>query len=170
MGGLPSGTRNCTARDIPCCELQITSALIPVISKYEQEPKSLNNLSRIRTHLKQRLAAIQNLSSPIEMLPMELMQPIISFVVGSAERHRVILRLSHVSQKFRTAVLSMPWLFTDADWNHWPPPLLVLWYERAQSQLLNVKLNYHAVWLLHDGREPKLKALLESYSSRWGSF
>ena len=64
----------------------------------------------------------------------------------------------------------MPWLFTDADWNHWPPPLLVLWCERAQSQLLNVKLNYHAVWRLHGGREPKLTALLESYSSRWGSF
>ena len=55
---------------------------------------------------------------------------IVSLFVSNAEQRRTTMRLSHVSQGFRPTVLDVSWLFTDADWNDWPTPLLDLWCQR----------------------------------------
>ena len=97
------------------------------------------------------------------------MRDIISFTVVSADQRDSIMILSQVSQKFRLAVLDMSWLFTDADWNKWPTPFLDLWCQRARIQPLTVYLTHPTVYRLTYGETPELKALLESYSQRWGT-
>ena len=109
------------------------------------------------------------ISSPITMLPPELMRDVISFAVGDPRELHVILRLSQVSQSFRQTVLDMSWLFTKADWNCWSTLLLDLWCQRARAQLLTVLLSPRTIHRLAIGEAPELKALLESYSQRWGT-
>ena len=113
--------------------------------------------------------ASKNLLSPIAMLPPELMRDIFSFVACTAEWRRATLRLSQVSQGFRRAVLDMSRLFTHADWDHWAPPLLDLWCQRARAQLLTVNLSRWTLHHLSTGKDPLRQALLESLSRRWGT-
>jgi len=109
------------------------------------------------------------ISSPIAMLPPELMRCVISFAAAHPCEHYTILSLSQVSQSFRQTVLDMSWLFTQADWDHWPTPLLDLWCQRARAQSLTVNLPSLTVHRLTVGEAPELKALLESYSQHWGT-
>ena len=108
------------------------------------------------------------ISSPIAMLPPELMRSVIPFVVGPSERH-AILQLSHVSRSFQQTVLDMSWLFTEAHWDRWPTPLLDLWCQRARAQPLTVSLSDETIHWLTVDKAPELKALLELYSRRWGT-
>jgi len=108
------------------------------------------------------------LSSPIAMLPPELMRGVIRFVVSSYERH-AILQLSQVSRSFRQTVLDMSWLFTIANWDRWSTSLLDLWCQRARAQPLTVSLSEGIIHCLTDGKAPELKALWESYSRHWGT-
>jgi len=105
----------------------------------------------------------------IAMLPPELMRGIIFFAVGDPDEHHAILQLSQVSRSLRQTVLNMSWLFTEANWDCWPTPLLDLWCQRAGAQLLTVSLSPWTICRLADGEAPELQALLESYSRRWGT-
>jgi len=111
----------------------------------------------------------ETLSSPIAMLPPELVRDIVFFAVGDPRERHTILRLSQVSQSLRQTVLDMSWLFTEADWNCWPTPLLDLWCRRACAQPLTVYLTAISIYRLMDGEAPELQALLESCSRRWGT-
>jgi len=113
--------------------------------------------------------AANNLSSPIAMLPPELMPDIFSVVARTAEWRRATLRLSQVSQGFRRTVLDMSLLFTHADWDHWALPLLDLWCRRARAQLSTFNLSCWALHNLSTGKDPERQALLESLSRRWGA-
>jgi len=111
----------------------------------------------------------KTLSSPIAMLPPELVRAIIFFAVGDPRERRAILRLSQVSRSLRQTVLDMSWLFTKADWDYWPTPLLDLWCRRARAQPLTVHLTMMVIHRLTVGKAPELQALLESCSRRWGA-
>jgi len=63
----------------------------------------------------------------------------------------------------------MSWLFTEADWDCWPIPLLDLWCQRARAQPLTISLHELTMYNLEVGWAPELKALLESCSRRWGT-
>jgi hypothetical protein len=116
----------------------------------------------------QRLRTIDNLSSPFVTLPHELTRDIISLAVNGAGDRRAILGLSQVSQKLRRTVLDMSWLFTEANWDDWPCPLLELWCRCAGTQLLTICLDDTTISGLSLGATPELQALLESYSPQWG--
>ena len=109
------------------------------------------------------------ISPPIVMLPPELMRGIISFAVGNPREYHAILALSQASQSFRQAALDLSWLFTEANWDRWPTPLLDLWCKRARTQPLTVSLSLLTIHRLALGGAPELKALLESYSQHWGT-
>ena len=103
------------------------------------------------------------------MLPPELMRGVICFAVRDPGEHRAILRLSQVSQSFRQTVLDMSWLFTEANWDRWPTPLLDLWCRRARAQLITVILDAMTINRLTVGEAPELEALLQSYSQHCGT-
>ena len=103
------------------------------------------------------------------MLPPELMRGIISFAVDDPSEHYEILGLSQVSRSFQQTVLDMSWLFTEADWDFWPTPLLDTWCQSAHAQPLAVSLSPLTIHSLTVGEAPELKALLESYSQHWGT-
>ena len=109
------------------------------------------------------------ITSPIAMLPPELIRGIISFAVGYPSEHHTTLQLSQVSHSFRQTVLDMSWLFTEAYWQHWSTPLLDLWCQRARAQPITFFLTSWSIHRLTDGKAPELKALLESHSWHWGT-
>jgi len=97
------------------------------------------------------------------------MRGIISFAVDKPHEYHAILGLSQLSQSFRQTVLDMSWLFTQADWDRWPTPLLDMWCQRARAQPLTIDLSSRTVHRLTVGQAPELKAMLESYSQHWGT-
>jgi len=105
--------------------------------------------------LRRALMSAKSLSSPIVILSLEPTRDIVSLVVSSAEQRRTIMRLSHVSQGFRRTVLDMSWLFTDADWNDWPTPLLDLWCQRARAQPLTICLDSLTLYRRNEGKDPE---------------
>jgi hypothetical protein len=84
---------------------------------------------------------------------------IVSLFVSNAEQRRTTMRLSHVSQGFRPTVLDVSWLFTDADWNDWPTPLLDLWCQRARAQPLTICLDSLILYRRNEGEGPERQAL-----------
>ena len=145
------------------------SSLIQAISEAEREIETAQNeLSSVRSYLVHNRAIVTNWSSPLAMLPYELIQEIVDLIVTPHQRHD-IMRLSRVSKRWQEAVLGMPWLFTTADWNTWSYPLIELWCQRAGTQSLNISLGDRAIRQLLPGeRGSQLMCLLNSCASRWG--
>jgi len=146
-----------------------TNSLIQAISEAEHEIETAQNeLSSVRSYLAHNRAIVTNWSSPLAMLPYELVQEIVSYVVVTPGQQHEIMRLSRVSKRWHEAVLGMPWLFTMANWNAWPHPLIELWCQRAGTQSLNISLGDQAICQLWSERDSKLMSLLHSCASRWG--
>ena len=146
-----------------------TKSLIQAISEAEHEIESAQNeLSSVRSYLAHNRAIVTNWSSPLAILPYELIQDIVSYIVVTPGRQREIMRLSHVSKRWREAVLAMPQLFTTANWNTWPHPLIELWCQRAGTQPLNISLGDRAIDQLRDECGSELLSLVNSCTSRWG--
>jgi len=146
-----------------------TKSLLQAISQAEREIETAKNeLSRIRSYLAQSHAIVTNWSSSLAMLPYELIQGIASYVIVTPGRQREIMRLSHVSKKWREAVLAMPRLFSTANWNTWPCQLIDLWCQRAGTQPLNISLGDRAIDQLRNERGSELMRLLNSRTSQWG--
>lgn len=112
--------------------------------------------------------ATANQHSPFNILPSELLREVISLAISNTNNRPEILRLSHVSRRFRDTVVDMPTMFIEADWNDWDISLVELWCWRARDQLLKIHLNATTARSLGVGAAPK-RALLESCSSRWGT-
>jgi len=148
-----------------------TKSLIQAISEAEHEIETAQNeLSSVRSYLAHNRAIIINWSSSLAILPYELIQEIVSYVIVTPRRQqRGIMQLSRVSKRWREAVHAMPWLFTTANWNTWSYPLIEVWCQRAGTQPLNISLGDRAICLLANNRgsESKLMSLLSSSASRW---
>ena len=75
----------------------------------------------------------------VNRLPIELLQEIILLAAAPWDQ-RTTLRLSRVSRIWRTAVLGLPYLFTEADWYGWPVSRVEWWCERAGARPLTIRL------------------------------
>jgi hypothetical protein len=145
------------------------NSLIQAISEAEHEIEiAQNELSSVQSYLAHSRAIVTNWSSSLAMLPYKLVQEIVAYAIITPDQQHRIMWLSHVSKRWREAVLAMPWLFTTADWNAWPCPLVELWCQRAGTQPLNISLGDRAIDQLRDGRGSELMRLLNSCTSRWG--
>jgi len=145
------------------------NSLIQAISEAEREIETAQNeLSSVRSYLAHNRAIVTNWSSPLAMLPYELIQEIVSYVVVTPHQQHKVMRLSRVSKRWREAVLGMPRLFTTANWNTWPCQLIDLWCQRAGTQPLNISLGDRAIDQLRNERGSELMRLLNSCTSRWG--
>jgi hypothetical protein len=90
--------------------------------------------------ISQQRATAESCLWPIGALPFDVIREIALYTVQGRHDHRQILNLSHVSKQWREAVLSISWLFTEANWDEWSPPLVDTWCSRAGSHLLKVYL------------------------------
>jgi hypothetical protein len=145
-----------------------TSALIQAISEAERELEcAQNDLTNIRSYLAQKRATVMNWSSPFATLPHELIRKIVSHTIDAPFQQRAILHLSYVSKRLRRVVLDMSWLFTEANWNAWPYPMVELWCQRAGTQLLTILAGDPFIRRLRDGSAAELRALLDACSSQW---
>jgi hypothetical protein len=143
-----------------------TSTLLQCITETVDEVETVQSeLSSLRSHLIRSRTIITNQCSLPGMLPIELLQNIISLVISHPRNCRTTLRLSHVSKRFRYAVLDMSRLFTEANWTRWPVTLLELWCQRARTNPLKIFLSDT---VLHSVGEARKRALLESCSFQWG--
>ena len=88
----------------------------------------------------QQRAATESCLWPIGALPFDVIREIVLYTVEGGHDHRQILNLSHVSKQWREAVLSISWLFTEANWDGWSPLLIDTWCSRAGPHLLKVYL------------------------------
>jgi len=88
----------------------------------------------------QQRAAAESCLWPIGALPFDVIREIALYTVEGRHDHRQILNLSHVSKQWREAVLSISWLFTEANWDGWSPLLIDTWCSRAGPHLLKVYL------------------------------
>jgi len=152
-----------------------TKSLIQAISEAEHEIETAQNeLSSVRSYLAHSHAIVTNWSSSLATLPYELIQDIVSYIIATPWRREIkwlsreIMWLSRVSKRWREAVLAMPRLFTTANWNTWPHPLIELWCQRAGTQPLNISLGDRAIDQLRDKRGSELMRLLKSCTSQWG--
>jgi hypothetical protein len=141
------------------------SALASITEAVHEVETVQSELSSLRSYLTRSHVIITNRYSLPGMLPIELLQEIISLVVPYPYHHRITLKLSQVSKRFRDAVLGISRLFTEPDWTHWPVPLLELWCQCARTSPLKIFV-YDSV--LHSVGEARKRALLESCSSQWG--
>ena len=145
------------------------SAFLQCITEAVCEVETVQSeLSSLRSHLFRSHATITNRHSLPGMLPIELLQKIISLAVpdpGDYDYH-TILWLSQVSKRFRDAVLDISGLFTDPDWIRWPVPLLELWCQRARTSPITICVYDFVLYSV--GEEARRRALLESCSSQWG--
>jgi hypothetical protein len=143
-----------------------TSSVLASITEAVHEVETVQSeLSSLRSYLIRRRAIITNQHSLPGMLPIELLQEIISLVVPYPYPYRTTLKFSQVSKRFRDAVLGISRLFTKLNWTHWPVQLLELWCQRARTNPLKV---YVDDFVLHSAGEARKRALLESCSSQWG--
>ncbi|KAF8306972.1 hypothetical protein DL93DRAFT_2232400 [Clavulina sp. PMI_390] len=71
-------------------------------------------------------------------LPLELIQHIMDFAVESSRDTATIIKLSHISQWLRSALLGMNKLFVEADYRHWPATAIDEWCLRAGSSPLKI--------------------------------
>ncbi|KAF8311843.1 hypothetical protein DL93DRAFT_1363981 [Clavulina sp. PMI_390] len=75
----------------------------------------------------------------IHTLPHELLRDIFRFAALPSQQSAV-LRLTHVSNRWRNVACECPWLFTEAIWDRWPNELIELWCSRASQSLLTVRM------------------------------
>src|ERR1700733_9501151 len=137
-----------------------TNSLIQAISEAEHEIETTQNeLSSVRAYLAHNRVIVTNWSSSLATLPYELIQEIASYAIDPPHQHREIMWLSHVSKRWREAVLAMPQLFTAANWNAWPHPLVELWCQRAGTRPLNILLGDRAIQLLRDEHDSQCNLL-----------
>ncbi|KAF8311863.1 hypothetical protein DL93DRAFT_2229380 [Clavulina sp. PMI_390] len=118
---------------------------------HERSNEWLNIKARIDSSLAQLQLSLCKYDSqlrlkiaPIGILPPELLQEIFCHTVQPKDQKEII-KLSHVSTQFRSAVLGLHVLFTEADWGNWEPATLEAWCSRAGTQLLTIKLSVRAV-------------------------
>ena len=143
-----------------------TGSILASITEAVHEIETVQSeLSSLRSYLIRSHAIITNRHTLPGMLPIELLQEIISLVVPYPYHHQITLKLSQVSKRFRDAVLGISRLFTKPDWTNWPVPLLELWCQRARTNPLTI---YVYDFVLHSVGEARKRALLESCSSQWG--
>ena len=91
----------------------------------------------------QQRAVTESCLWPIGALPFDVTREIALYTVEGRHDHRQILNLSHVSKQWREAVLSISWLFTEANWGGWSPLLIDTWCSRAGPHSLKVTLRRH---------------------------
>lgn len=111
--------------------------------------------------------------SPIGALPYELIHRIIAFAVHDPLDNATILRLSHVSNIWRTVVISSSEFFTAIDWNRWNSERIFTWRMRSDLQPLSICLllrTSNKLWGYDvdddvDGRNPRDWALLDELSN-----
>jgi hypothetical protein len=145
------------------------NSLIQAIPEAEREIETAQNeLSSVQRYLAHSRAIVTNWSSSLAMLPYELVQEIVPYMIVTPDHRHRVMRLSRVSKRWREAVLAMPSLFTTADWNAWSYPLVELWCQRAGTQPLNISLGDRAIDRLRNERGSELMCLLKSCTSRWG--
>ncbi|KAF8308673.1 hypothetical protein DL93DRAFT_2170908 [Clavulina sp. PMI_390] len=85
---------------------------------------------------------LRELLCPIEVIPPEIIGHIIECTAEPVHASvRQILRLSHVSARWRSITLSHSRLFIHADWTRWAPELIRLWCKRANYQSLSIGLD-----------------------------
>jgi hypothetical protein len=143
------------------------STFLQCITEAVHEVETVQSeLSNLRSYLISSHTMITNRHSLPGMLPIELLQDVISLAVPyPGDEYHTILRLSQVSKRFRDAVLDISGLFTEPDWIRWPVPLLELWCQRARTNPIKICV-YDSV--LYSVGEARKRALLESCSSQWG--
>ncbi|KAF8311199.1 hypothetical protein DL93DRAFT_2169239 [Clavulina sp. PMI_390] len=77
---------------------------------------------------------------PVAVLPLELIQYIVNFVIESPNEWKKIFRLSHVSHTWRSAVFAMPKLFISPNWSGSSRDVLEAWITRAGLNPLHVEV------------------------------
>lgn len=90
-------------------------------------------MTRIRIH---SILAI----SLVEALPLEIIQNIAQSVVQSPEDRSQIIKLSHVSRTWRTAILGISKFFVSPNWTRWSQETLDEWCLRAGRRHLVARL------------------------------
>ena len=146
------------------------STFLQCITETVDEVKTVQGeLSNLQSYLISSHTMITNRHSLPGMLPIELLQKIISLAVPTPGDYDyyIILRLSQVSKRFRDAVLDISGLFTKPDWNRWPIPILELWCQRARTNPMKICVHDSVLYSVGQGQARK-RALLESCSSQWG--
>ena len=116
------------------------SAFLQCITEAVDEVESVQSkLSNLRSYLISSHTMITDRHSLPRMLPIELLQDIISLAVPyPRDDYHTTLRLSQVSKRFRDAVLDISRLFTEPKWIRWPVPLLELWCQRACNNPIEI--------------------------------
>ncbi|KAF8306957.1 hypothetical protein DL93DRAFT_2088328 [Clavulina sp. PMI_390] len=94
-------------------------------------------LAQMRACLSQTLNRATLRGTSFGALSLELMQQIIDSAVKSPHDRANIIKLSHVSQYFRSAVLGMSHLFVSANYA-WPTAIIDTWCSRAGSRPLTI--------------------------------
>lgn len=101
------------------------------------------------------IGQVHQLTSPIGSLPNELLHEIFFCVVSGSRDYLAIQSLSAVCQRWRTYMFGQTQWFSDANWDEWPPSLIIEWCGRTGSHPLTIRLT-----------EPGLKRISTPCSSR----
>ncbi|KAF8306949.1 hypothetical protein DL93DRAFT_2232377 [Clavulina sp. PMI_390] len=75
-------------------------------------------------------------STPVDSLPLELLQHVMRLVIGSPAQNAKIVHLSLVCKRWNSAIFSTSDLFVSPDWRLWPPYYVRKWLSHSGSRLL----------------------------------
>jgi hypothetical protein len=120
-----------------------TNKLISSLQEIERELDVIEQeVKQVRESISQRRAAAEMSLQPIGALPSDVIREIVLRAIDGPHSRRQILHLSHVSRRWREAVIGVSALFTAADWDKWPVWLVDIWCSRASHHLLKVCLRH----------------------------
>jgi hypothetical protein len=118
-----------------------TNEKISALLELERELEAVQReFKQAHEMISRQRAAAELCLWPIGALSFDVIREIALYTVEGRDDYRQILNLSHVSKQWREAVFSIPWLFTEANWNFWSPLLIDTWCSRAGPHLLKVFL------------------------------
>ena len=118
-----------------------TNEKISALLELERELEAIQReFKQAYEMISQQRAAAELCLWPIGALPFDVIREIALYTVEGRHDHRQILDLSHVSKQWREAVLSISWLFTEANWDEWSPLWIDTWCSWAGPRLLKVYL------------------------------
>jgi hypothetical protein len=114
--------------------------------------------------------ATQMALSQSEDLPPELLRKIVALAVDGPHDRRQILNLTHISRMWREVAFTLSGLFTEADWDNWPLPLLELWCSRVtMTRTLTIRLGDLTIQQMNNEVSSNCHFnFLRGISARWG--